>query len=98
MEIPTLCDPTEPQFHDVLFIGRPSIYGNPFKIGRDGSREVVIQKYKAYFWKRLNEDAHFLSAVRALEGKRLKCFCTPKPCHGDVIIAWFRAGCPLKEK
>ncbi len=31
-----------------VYIGRPSIFGNPFQIGRDGNREAVIQKYKKW--------------------------------------------------
>jgi hypothetical protein len=30
-----------------VYIGRPSKWGNPFVIGRDGSREEVIEKYRA---------------------------------------------------
>jgi hypothetical protein len=29
-----------------IYIGRPSKWGNPFRIGKDGSREDVIQKYR----------------------------------------------------
>ena len=31
-----------------IYIGRPSKWGNPFVIGRDGNREQVIEKYRAY--------------------------------------------------
>ena len=31
-----------------LYIGRPSKWGNPFVIGRDGSRADVIAKYRAW--------------------------------------------------
>jgi hypothetical protein len=31
-----------------IYIGRGTKYGNPFKIGRDGTREEVIQKYEEY--------------------------------------------------
>lgn len=33
--------------HDV-YIGRPSKWGNPFVIGRDGTREEVIARYAAW--------------------------------------------------
>ena len=29
-----------------VYIGRPSKWGNPFVIGRDGTREQVIKKYR----------------------------------------------------
>ena len=31
-----------------IYIGRPSLFGNPFKIGKDGTRAEVIEKYEAY--------------------------------------------------
>jgi hypothetical protein len=47
------------------------------------------------FWKRIHEDAEYLRRVRELKDKRLVCFCKPEACHGDVIVDWFAAGCPL---
>jgi hypothetical protein len=75
-------------------IGKHGWLGNPFR----GKREVVIAKYKRYFWDRINQDPEFLEAIRALEGKRVACFCHPKPCHLDVINDWFEAGCPLQDR
>jgi hypothetical protein len=31
-----------------VYIGRPSVYGNKFEIGKDGSREEVIAKYEEW--------------------------------------------------
>ena len=31
-----------------IYIGRPSVLGNPFKIGADGNRHEVIEKYRKY--------------------------------------------------
>ena len=61
-----------------VYIGRPSKWGNPFVIGPDGTREEVIQKYEAYI-KSSGLD------VSELRGKILGCWCSPKPCHGDVL-------------
>ena len=30
------------------YIGRPSVLGNPYKIGLDGNREQVIEKYRSW--------------------------------------------------
>ena len=35
---------------DVVYIGRPSKWGNPFVIGKDGTREEVIAKFKNYIF------------------------------------------------
>jgi len=62
--------------------------GNPYVIGRDGTREEVIEKYKTYFRKRLDSDPKFISAILGLKGKILGCYCKPLPCHGDVIAEY----------
>ena len=36
---------THKKTEDDLYIGRPSKWGNPFVIGRDGTRDEVILKY-----------------------------------------------------
>jgi len=79
------------------YVGRPHILGNPFKIGPDGNRTEVIAKYKRYFWERVNTDEEFLTAALDVAGKDLWCWCAPLACHADVIVAWHKAGCPLKE-
>jgi hypothetical protein len=68
---------------DAVYIGRPSKWGNPFVIGKDGTRSEVIKKYEA--WIRNNPDL-VEAAKRELKGKDLVCFCSPKPCHGDVLM------------
>jgi len=74
---------TEP--YDVCIM-RPSIYGNHYKIGRDGTREEVIAKFKVDFYKRIKWDLVYLQAVMELADKRIGCCCAPDPCHGDVYV------------
>ena len=70
------------------YIGRPSIFGNPYK---DGTREENVAKYKPYFNKRYAEDEAFKAAVHALAAHALAgeliliCWCDPLPCHGHII-------------
>ena len=71
-----------------VYIGRPTIFGNPFEIGKNGSRQEVIDKYRIYFLKRIDEDPEFKIQVLNLKGKRLGCFCKPLACHGDVICEY----------
>lgn len=70
-----------------VFIGRPSKWGNPFKIGRDGNREAVIAKYKQWLTELYDGRYRplFYEATTELSGKVLGCFCAPLRCHGDVI-------------
>lgn len=65
-----------------VYIGRGSIWGNPFHIGPDGTRSEVIKKYNEYI--RNNKD--LMDRIHELECKRLGCFCYPKACHGDVLV------------
>ena len=67
---------------DAIYIGRPSKYGNPFKIGIDGTRKEVIQKYKEWI---INQDIELIK--QELGGKDLFCCCSPLKCHGDILIS-----------
>ena len=65
-----------------VYIGRPSKWGNPYIIGKDGTREEVIQKYEEH----VRSSKILMRALPSLEGKVLGCWCPPKPCHGEVLI------------
>ena len=65
-----------------VYIGRPSKWGNPYKLGRDGTRFEVILKYRAYVTEQIDNGVLDISE---LQGKRLGCYCAPKACHGDVL-------------
>ena len=69
------------QKYDV-YIGRPSKWGNPFIIGRDGNRDEVIAKYREYI---LSKPHLIEDAKRELKGKILGCYCAPLSCHGDIL-------------
>jgi hypothetical protein len=71
-----------------VYIGRPSKWGNPFVIGRDGDRAEVIAKYRAWAVAQGIDKA----ARSELRGKVLACWCSPMPCHGDVLAEWANGG------
>jgi hypothetical protein len=64
-----------------VYIGRPSKWGNPFEIGKDGTREEVVTKYEAW----IKQQPALLAALNELSGKVLGCWCKPKTCHGDIL-------------
>lgn len=68
-----------------VYIGRGSKWGNPFVIGKDGDRDEVIRKYRAYLWEQIKEGNITYKELINLNGKVLGCYCKPKACHGDVI-------------
>lgn len=77
------------------YIGRGSIFGNPYEIGRDGTREQVIERYRTWFGFMVR-DPIFLSAVQLLRNKKLGCFCKPLLCHGDVIKEFLDKTAPVE--
>lgn len=66
-----------------VYVGRPSPFGNPFVIGRDGDRAAVIARYET--WLRSQPDL-VERARRELRGRDVACWCAPAACHGDVLI------------
>jgi len=78
--------------YDYIYIGRGSPFGNPYKVTAKLIREKAVEKYKKYFYEKLENDARFKQKVLALKGCRLGCFCKPLPCHGDVIIEYLEGG------
>ncbi len=62
---------------------KPSEFCNPFKIGKDGTRDEVIEKYKNYIKEKIKESPQMLDK---LKGKNLGCWCSPNHCHGDILI------------
>lgn len=67
---------------EAVYIGRPSIWGNPFVIGADGDRVTVISKYERW----LVQQNDLVGRLDELRGKDLVCFCAPAACHGDVLL------------
>lgn len=61
------------------YVGRGSPWGNPFQIGRDGSRAEVIERFRCEVLPALD--------VRPLIGRDLVCYCAPLACHADLLLA-----------
>ncbi len=65
-----------------IYVGRPTKWGNPYVIGRDGNRERVIDRYREYL-----QDSGLIDDIHELRGKDLVCWCAPAACHADVLLA-----------
>ncbi len=68
---------------DRVYVGRPSKWGNPFVIGRDGTREQVVVKYREW----IVQQPALMAALHELRGMDLVCWCAPEGCHADVLMA-----------
>ena len=71
---------------DRRYAGRPSPLGNPFLIGRDGSRDDVIDQYRRWIDEEIRTGRLTDAELLAYEGFDLVCWCAPKRCHCEIII------------
>lgn len=63
-------------------IDRRTKWGNPFRIGKDGTREEVVKLYAQRIW-----GTQLIDDLPQLYKQRLGCHCYPRLCHGDVLRA-----------
>lgn len=66
-----------------IYVGRPSPFGNPFKMNSEEERNEVCDKYEKY----VNSNPQLIEKIkRELKGKHLVCYCAPKRCHADTLL------------
>ena len=76
-----------------VYCGRPSIWGNTFVIGRDGSRAAVIAKYETW----LMTQPQLMAQLPHVKGRDLMCWCAPLGCHCDVLLRLSNANATRTE-
>ena len=71
-----------------VYIGRPSIWGNPFSplvgtLARFQAESIAdaVAKYKEW----ILTQPDLLAKLPELKDKTLGCWCKPKSCHGDIL-------------
>lgn len=65
-------------------VSRPSKWGNPFRIGRDGTAAECVEQYETLTSDWPSEYADLLAELR---GKNLACWCKiGDSCHGDILL------------
>jgi hypothetical protein len=72
---------TETELRSAVYVGRPTKWGNPFVLGRDGTREEVIRRYRDWI-----VGTTLMNCLEELAGKDLVCWCAPLACHADVLV------------
>jgi hypothetical protein len=65
-----------------IYSGRGSKCGNPFRIGPDGDRNMVVALHARW----LRTQHPLLRSLDELRGRDLVCFCAPAACHGDLLL------------
>ncbi|MBA0185007.1 DUF4326 domain-containing protein [Pectobacterium versatile] len=75
--------------HFDTYIGRGTLWGNPYAIGHDGDRDEVIRKFKYDFERDfLKGGPDFKKQLMTLRGQTLGCHCKPYSCHGDILAQY----------
>lgn len=65
-----------------VYVGRPSVWGNPFRMPSEAQRAETVARYRDWI---LTQPHLIERAKQELRGKRLACWCAPKACHADVL-------------
>jgi hypothetical protein len=87
---------------NTVYVGRPTKWGNPFKVGESwfvpsgeqfglvtpSSIGQCVSLYREYAEECMkNPQSWMIKDIHELRGKNLACFCPlDKPCHADVLL------------
>jgi hypothetical protein len=74
---------------NTIYVGRPSRWGNPFKVSVEASRSDVVDLFEAWAYADTPQAASWREELKLqLRGKDLACWCPVdgKPCHADVLL------------
>lgn len=89
---------------NAVYVGRPSRWGNPFKVGmaldlwdsgervyvRDAAQACELYREHCDWWSGSGASAR--RVAEQLRGKDLVCWCPlDQPCHADVLLEWANA-------
>ena len=77
-------------------VARPSLWGNPFKVGVDGDAAECVRKFREWLLPYKHGDdldaylcaeANIKAVQNDLRGKNLACWCPiGSACHADVLL------------
>ena len=84
---------------NTVYVGRPTKWGNPFVVGKDGTAQECVNLYKKMTMPYTHlpptngleelfiSEANIADIIRELKGKDLVCWCKiGEPCHADVLL------------
>lgn len=75
-----------------IYVGRPTQWGNPFKVGSHCGRRCREQIVASYRYEIVQKNGGVVGfnrfwAAEKLRGKDLACWCPlDQPCHADVLL------------
>ncbi len=74
-----------------VYVGRPTKWGNPFlttdplmppALTKAEKHQMVVGEYRKW----IQTQPHLMASLRELSCKDLACWCSPLPCHADVLL------------
>jgi hypothetical protein len=74
-----------------VYVGRPSLFGNPAQMRDEADRDRVIEFYRKWLRSKWSEDGpvkrELLKLAKIAKDRDivLLCWCAPKPCHAHVL-------------
>jgi hypothetical protein len=74
---------------NTAYVGRPTVWGNPFVVGADmiGGGKLTAEKAVALYRQYAVEAFNNRDLRACLRGKNLACWCElGEPCHADVLL------------
>lgn len=66
-----------------VYVGRPTKWGNPFRISSSCPRALAITQYRSWLLEAISRSS---LNINELKGKHLVCWCSPLPCHADILL------------
>jgi hypothetical protein len=67
-----------------VYVGRPTRFGNPYRISAHRSRAAVLLQYESHIMREIASGRLDLSELR---GRPLACWCRlDAPCHADILL------------
>lgn len=80
--------------NEYIYIGRPSKYSNPYSskpskyltTKKVKNRKESLEKFERYINKHPELIDQLWEEVKAKRIFKLGCFCSPKYCHGDILV------------
>jgi len=74
-----------PTYYDAR-IQAGSEFANPFSINDRVTRDQAIEQYREHIISKLKKNPKLRNRLMQMEGKKLGCWCSPRRCHGDVLV------------
>ena len=75
---------------DAIYVGRPSKWGNPFQIGQNYQERILTRQDAVHAFEEWllasDQGQELLADIGELTGHDLVCWCSPFPCHADILM------------